>query len=49
MDDPTGLVPINAPIFLEFVTEDPLAADYVGAMGTRNELPRVVGDQGIEF
>jgi hypothetical protein len=31
------------------VTEDPLATDYMGAVGTRNELPRVVGDQGIEF
>jgi len=48
-DDPTCLVPVKASIFFEFVTEDPLAADYVSTMGTGNELPRVIGEQGIKL
>jgi hypothetical protein len=31
------------------VLEDPFAGDDVGANGLRNEIPRVVGDEGINF
>lgn len=46
---PSHLVPIEAPVFLEFVTEDPFAADDVRSRWTRNEFPGVVGDQGVEL
>ena len=43
-DHPSRLVAIEAPVFLEFVNEDPFAADYVCSRWTRDKLPGVVGD-----
>lgn len=48
-NDPSGLVSFEAAVFLEFVAEDPFATDDVGARWPRNELPCIVGDQGIKL
>jgi hypothetical protein len=40
-----SLIPVYGAVRIEFVLENPLAGDDVGANGTRNKIPGVVGDQ----
>jgi hypothetical protein len=47
--DPTSYVSFLYAIRVELVFEDPFAGGDVGANGLRNEIPRVVGDEGINF
>lgn len=49
LDDPSRLVPLERAVGVQFVLEDPLAADDVDAVGMRNQFPSVVGTQGIEL
>jgi hypothetical protein len=43
--NPMGLVPLECPIDLEFVLEDPIAGDNVGTMGSWNQVLSVVGHE----
>jgi hypothetical protein len=44
--DPTSLVVIKGPVSMEFVHEDPLVGDNVGALRSGNQLPGLIADQG---
>jgi hypothetical protein len=45
LKDPTSLVAIKGPISMEFVREDPLADDNVGALRLGNQLSDPIADQ----
>jgi hypothetical protein len=48
--NPAGLVPLEYPIGLELVLEDPLIGDNIGVAGARNQVPSVVGhESGVLF
>jgi hypothetical protein len=44
MENPMSLVSVERTIRIEFMMENPLASDDVGARGLGNEIPGVVGD-----
>jgi hypothetical protein len=46
-EDPTSIVPINRAIRLELMLEDSLAGDDIGPRRLRNQVPRVVRQQGL--
>jgi hypothetical protein len=46
-EDPTSLVPVKRAIRLELVLEDPLACDDIGPKRSRNQVSRVVRQQGL--
>jgi hypothetical protein len=46
-EDPTSLVPIKRAIRLELAFEDPLAGDDIGPRRPKNQVPRVVRQQGL--
>jgi hypothetical protein len=45
--DPMSLVLIKRAIHLELVLEDPLADDGIGPRRPRNQVPRIVRQQGL--
>jgi hypothetical protein len=47
VEDPTSLVPIKRAIRLELVLEDTLASDDISPRRPRNQVPRVVRQQGL--
>jgi hypothetical protein len=47
--NPTGLVPFQGDVGVEFVLEDPFIGDDVGANRMRDNIPSVVSDQSIIF
>jgi hypothetical protein len=48
--NPTGLVPLECPIGLELVFEDPLVDDNICATGAWNQVPSTIGlEDGILF
>jgi hypothetical protein len=47
--DPTGLVAIKGPVSTELVREEPLVGDNVGALGSGNQLPSPIADEGPVF
>jgi hypothetical protein len=46
-EDPTSLVPVKRATLLELVLEDPLAGDDIGPRRSRNQVSRVVRQQGL--
>jgi hypothetical protein len=46
-EDPTSLVSFKRVIRLELVLEDPLVGDDIGPRRPRNQVPRVVKQQGL--
>jgi hypothetical protein len=45
-----SLVPLECPVGLELVSEDPLVYNNFGAVGAQNQVPSVVGhESGILF
>jgi hypothetical protein len=47
--NPASLVPVQGAIEIELVLENPLAGNDVGANGTRDKIPGIVGDQGSKL
>jgi hypothetical protein len=44
--NPACLVPLERPINIELMLEDPLSSDHIGSRGPRYEVPCVVLQQG---
>jgi hypothetical protein len=50
MKNLAGLIPLECPIGLELVLEDPLVGDNIGAAGAWNQVPSAVGhESGVLF